>query len=44
MIRATGITISGMGSGMNRLIAAAMPPRSAAASMVLPMSTPVRVE
>ena len=37
------MTISGIGTGTNRLIAAAMPPRSAAASMVLPMSTPTSV-
>ena len=33
----------GIGSGTNKLIAAAMPPKSAPASMVLPINTPIRI-
>jgi len=43
MIAAIGTTMSGIGSGRYRFTAAAIPPRSAAASMVLPTITPHRV-
>jgi hypothetical protein len=43
MVSATGITMSGMGRGTKILMAAAMPPRSAAASMVFPNKTPTSV-